>query len=62
MKCDKAMNDDLNTPVVLSHLFDAVKVINSCNEGKHNLSVADVGLLKDLFNKYVIEIFGLKSF
>tara|TARA_B100000575_G_scaffold221251_1_gene181670 strand:+ start:3385 stop:4851 length:1467 start_codon:yes stop_codon:yes gene_type:complete len=62
IKCDKAMNDDLNTPVVLSHLFDAVKVINSCNEGKHNLSVADVGSLKDLFNKYVIEIFGLKSF
>lgn len=62
IKCDKAMNDDLNTPVVLAHLFDAVKVINSCNEGKHNLSVADVGLLKDLFNKYVIEIFGLQSF
>ena len=62
MNCDEAMNDDLNTPVVLSHLFDAVKVINSCNEGKHNLSVADVGLLKDLFNKYVIEIFGLQSF
>ena len=62
MNCDEAMNDDLNTPVVLSHLFDAVKVINSCNEGKHNLSVADVALLKDLFNKYVIEIFGLQSF
>ena len=62
MKCDKAMNDDLNTPVVLAHLFDAVKVINSSNEGKHNLSAADLCLLKDLFNKYVIEIFGLQSF
>ena len=28
-KCDQAMNDDLNTPIVLSHLFDAVKIINS---------------------------------
>ena len=62
IKCDNAMNDDLNTPVVLSHLFDAVKVINSCNEGKHNLSAVDLGLLKDLFDKYVIEIFGLQSF
>tara|TARA_B100001287_G_scaffold263769_1_gene254956 strand:- start:778 stop:1911 length:1134 start_codon:yes stop_codon:yes gene_type:complete len=62
MKCDKAMNDDLNTPVVLSHLFDAVKVINSSYEGKHNLSAADLCLLKDLFNKYVVEIFGLQSF
>ena len=33
------MNDDLDTPIVLSHLFDAVKVINSSKEGKYNLSV-----------------------
>ena len=33
-KCSDAMNDDLNTPIVLSHLFDAVKVINSAKEKK----------------------------
>ena len=43
-KCDEAMNDDLNTPIVLSHLFDAVKVINSSKEGKHDLSVDDIEL------------------
>ena len=31
-KCDQAMNDDLNTPIVLSYLFDAVKIINSTKE------------------------------
>ena len=55
------MNDDLNTPIVLSHLFDAVKVINSSKEGKQDLSAKDIDLLKNLFYKYVIEIFGLQS-
>ena len=60
-KCSDAMNDDLNTPIVLSHLFDAVKVINSSKEEKNALTNTDLHLLKNLFNKYVIEIFGLQS-
>ncbi len=58
-KCDQAMNDDLNTPIVLSHLFDAVKIINSAKEEKHDLSHEDIEQLKKLFNKYAITIFGL---
>ena len=58
-KCDDAMNDDLNTPIVLSHLFDAVKLINATHESKHSLSNSDIELLKKLFNKYVKSIFGL---
>ena len=60
-KCDDAMNDDLNTPIVLSHLFDVVKIINSAKEGKYDLSIQDIELLKELFNKYVFELFGLSS-
>jgi len=58
-KCDEAMNDDLNTPIVLSYLFDAVKIINSSNEGKYQLSNQDIEYLKMLFNKYVFDVFGL---
>ena len=58
-KCDDAMNDDLNTPIVLSHLFDAVKLINATYEGKHSLSHSDIQILKLLFDKYVIGVFGL---
>ena len=58
-KCDQAMNDDLNTPIVLSHLFDAVKIINSAKEEKYDLSHRDIEDLKQLFNKYAINIFGL---
>ena len=53
------MNDDLNTPIVLSHLFDAVKIINSAKEEKYDLSNRDIEDLKQLFNKYAITIFGL---
>ncbi len=59
LKCDNAMNDDLNTPIVLSHLFDAVKVINSTKEGKHDLLAHDIEQLKELFHKYAITVFGL---
>ena len=58
-KCDQAMNDDLNTPIVLSYLFDAVKLINATHETKHSLSSSDIETLKKLINKYVIDVFGL---
>ena len=60
-KCDAAMNDDLNTPIVLSHLFDVVKIINSTKEGKYDLSMQDIDNLKELLNQYAITIFGLCS-
>lgn len=60
-KCDAAINDDLNTPIVLSYLFDAVKIINSTKEGKHDLSNQDLESLKTIFKKYVFDIFGLNS-
>ncbi len=33
-KCHDSMNDDLNSPIVLSHLFDGIRIINSAAEGK----------------------------
>ena len=58
-KCDQAMNDDLNTPIVLSYLFDAVKIINSTKESKYDLTSQDIEQLKTLFTKYAVNIFGL---
>jgi len=61
LKCNTAMNDDLNTPIVLSYLFDMVKIINSAKEGKFDLSNSDIDILKKIFDKYAIKIFGLCS-
>ena len=41
----KALCDDLNTPVALAHLFDAVRIINSAKEGKAKLAQADLQAL-----------------
>jgi cysteinyl-tRNA synthetase len=60
-KCYEAMNDDLNSPVLLSHLFDGVKIINSVNDGTGKLNNADLELLKNLMNVFVTDILGLRD-
>ncbi|HQG76584.1 MAG TPA: cysteine--tRNA ligase [Bacteroidales bacterium] len=60
-KCFDAIDDDLNTPVLLSYLFEGVKYINQVNDGKEKLSAADLGSLKKLFKTFVFDILGLKA-
>lgn len=59
--CADAMNDDLNTPIVISHLFDAAKAINTVYDGKGTLSADDLNELKALFQTYMFDILGLKT-
>jgi cysteinyl-tRNA synthetase len=58
-KCYEAIDDDLNSPVLLSYLFEGVKYINSVSDGTEKLTAADLELLKKLFNMFVFEILGL---
>jgi cysteinyl-tRNA synthetase len=60
-KCNEAINDDLNTPILLSHLFEAVKYINSVNDGIDKLNTSDLDSLKTLMNTFVFEILGLEN-
>lgn len=60
-KCYEAINDDLNSPILLSYLFEGVKYINSVNDGLEKLNRADIESLKNLLETFVIEILGLKS-
>ena len=55
----EALCDDLNTPVALSHLFDAVKLINSAKDGKAKLSGTDMKVLCQLFDDVVFGVLGL---
>ncbi len=59
-KCYDAMNDDFNTSVLIANLFEAVRIINSCNDKKTNLSQSDIDLLKLIFDNFVFDIMGLK--
>lgn len=60
-RCEEAMCDDLNTPIVISHLFDAAKAINSVHDGKATLAADDLTELKDVFRLFMDEILGLKT-
>lgn len=57
----EAIDDDLNTPVVIAHLFDAVRIINLANDGKESLTTDDIIMLKEIFNTFVTDILGLKN-
>ena len=58
-KCEEAMLDDLNTPIVISNLFDALKAINLVYDGKETVSTTDLTELKEVFHLFVEDILGL---
>ena len=60
-KCYASMNDDFNTPILISHLFEGVKIINSLNDGKAKIDVDNLKKLKELFQFFIFDILGLKS-
>ena len=60
-RCEEAMCDDLNTPIVISHLFEAAKAINTVSDGKGTISEADLAELKDVFKLFIEDILGLQT-
>lgn len=54
-----ALCDDLNTSVALSHIFDAVKLINTEKEKKGTLTKGDIETLLRLFDDIVYGVLGL---
>ena len=60
-KCYEAMNDDLNSAMVISYLFEAATVINSAADGKVTLTEADITELKALFDLFLFGILGMKD-
>ncbi|MDR1056734.1 MAG: cysteine--tRNA ligase [Prevotellaceae bacterium] len=59
--CFDALNDDLNSPVAISVLFETVRVINCVNENKETLTNADLDRLKVFYNTVVYDILGLQQ-
>lgn len=58
--CFEAMSDDFNTPILIAHLFEAVKVINSCLDNKIQLTQSDIERLQKLVKGFVFEVLGLQ--
>lgn len=60
-KCYDAMNDDLNSPIVISNLFDAAKAINNIVAGNATITAEDLAELKDTMRTFMFDILGLKE-
>ena len=60
-QCYDAMNDDFNTPILIAHLFEAVKVINQIKENKASLNLEDLELFKVTINAFVFDVLGLTN-
>lgn len=58
-KCYDAMNDDLNSAIVISHLFEAVTTINATADGKQKLTQEDISELKTVFDLFLFDILGM---
>lgn len=58
-ECYGAMNDDLNTSVLISRLFEAVRIINSVNDGQLSIDADALDKLKKMYKTFVFDILGL---
>ena len=58
-KCYAAMNDDFNSPVLIAHLFDAVKFINAVDNGLQTVNSTDRDQLLKLMHGFFNDVLGL---
>jgi cysteinyl-tRNA synthetase len=60
-KCYDAMDDDFNTPILISYLFDGLRIINLVYNKKETINGADREILKKIYHDFVFDILGLKE-
>ncbi|MCF8304588.1 MAG: cysteine--tRNA ligase [Bacteroidales bacterium] len=56
----EAINDDFNTPVLMAHIFEGVKYINSVADGHATITEEDLSILRELFPEFINHILGLE--
>ena len=59
-KCYDAMNDDLQTPVVISLLFEACHQVNNLVNHKGSISAADLDELRQTLHLFAFDLLGLR--
>ncbi|MBU0487247.1 MAG: cysteine--tRNA ligase [Bacteroidetes bacterium] len=60
-KCDEALLDDLNSPILIANLFEAVRIINAAKDGKETVSADDIKGLQAIADTFLYEILGLSD-
>lgn len=60
-RCLDALNDDLNSPIVIAELFEASRVINSVHSGLSTLSSEDLEELRRVYRLFLFDLLGLRD-
>ena len=58
-KCYAAMNDDFNSPVLIAHLFEAVKFINMVVNKDHPIDESQLEILNKMLSTFIHDILGI---
>ncbi len=58
-RCYAAMNDDLQTPVLISQLFEGIRLIHSVQAGQESLSAEQIKEMQEIYRVFVTDILGL---
>ncbi|MCH5181519.1 MAG: cysteine--tRNA ligase [Prevotellaceae bacterium] len=59
LKCYEALNDDFNSPITISHLFEACRTINQIADGKQQITSEGLEALRDVMRTMTTDILGL---
>ena len=59
--CYEALNDDLNSPILIAHLFDGARMINSVNDGNATITPDDLLKLQQLYKEMVVDVLGIQQ-
>ena len=60
-RCRAAMDDDLNSPQVISALFDWVRTINQLADGAQTIDQTALAALRATVHRYAFDILGLRD-
>ena len=60
-KCYDALLDDFNSPILIAHLFEAVKWIFQVKNGEEKIGISELKELQTLMNAFVFDVLGLRS-
>ncbi len=60
-RCYEALDDDLNTPVLIGVLFDAVRIINMVKDGKATATADDIAVLRAVMDTFLVGILGIRT-
>lgn len=60
-KAYQALTDDFNSPILIAHLFEAVKWIFAIQDGKERISEKDLAEFKSLMHGFVFDVLGLQN-